>query len=231
MSERPPRCAAPTSTPTRSTSSGAGTRMPRRHGSLSPRRSRSPRPRAEAAPSLRMVLLKQVRRARLRVLHPPGQPQGAASSTRTPTPRCSAFWQPLGRQVRVEGPITPVNRDEVEHYARTRSRASQLSALASPQSEPIESREWLERRVAGARAGASGRRSCRSRRAGAASGSRPTATSSGSRESNRLHDRFEYRPRCRAAAGTCAGSRPERRSAVRERLDLHAVVVSRTPSS
>ena len=23
-------------------------------------------------------------------------------------------WQPLGRQVRVEGPITPVNRDEVE---------------------------------------------------------------------------------------------------------------------
>jgi pyridoxamine 5'-phosphate oxidase len=36
----------------------------------------------------------------------------------------------------------------VEHYARSRSRESQLSALASPQSEPLEGRGWLEERVA-----------------------------------------------------------------------------------
>jgi pyridoxamine 5'-phosphate oxidase len=38
--------------------------------------------------------------------------------------------------------------EESVAYARSRPRASQLSALASPQSRPIESRAELERRVA-----------------------------------------------------------------------------------
>ena len=41
-----------------------------------------------------------------------------------------------------------VGRDESVAYARRRSRASQLSALASPQSRPVPDRAWLERRVA-----------------------------------------------------------------------------------
>jgi len=57
-------------------------------------------------------------------------------------------WKELNRQVRVEGAITPVNRAEVEEHARKRSRESQLSALASPQSHPIDDRETLERLVA-----------------------------------------------------------------------------------
>jgi pyridoxamine 5'-phosphate oxidase len=56
-------------------------------------------------------------------------------------------WPALGRQVRVEGPVTRVDRAESEAYARSRPRESQLSALASPQSEPVPGREWLERRV------------------------------------------------------------------------------------
>jgi pyridoxamine 5'-phosphate oxidase len=57
---------------------------------------------------------------------------------------------PLARaraQVRVEGPVTRVTREESEAYAAGRPRQSQLSALASPQSEPVPDREWLERRV------------------------------------------------------------------------------------
>ncbi len=57
-------------------------------------------------------------------------------------------WKELNRQVRVEGVITGVNRAEVEEHARKRSRESQLSALASPQSQPIDDREALERLVA-----------------------------------------------------------------------------------
>jgi pyridoxamine 5'-phosphate oxidase len=57
-------------------------------------------------------------------------------------------WQPLGRQVRVEGTVSKVDRAEGEAYARGRPRESQLSALASPQSEVVPDREWLERRVA-----------------------------------------------------------------------------------
>ncbi len=56
-------------------------------------------------------------------------------------------WPAVGRQVRVEGPVARVDRSESEAYARSRPRESQLSALASPQSEVVPDREWLERRV------------------------------------------------------------------------------------
>ena len=57
-------------------------------------------------------------------------------------------WPVLGRQVRIEGGVARVPRAETEAYARSRSRESQLSALASPQSQPVPSRQWLEQRVA-----------------------------------------------------------------------------------
>jgi pyridoxamine 5'-phosphate oxidase len=63
---------------------------------------------------------------------------------------CAALlfhWPSLGRQVRVDGPVTRVDRADSEAYARSRPRQSQLSALASPQSEVVPDREWLERRV------------------------------------------------------------------------------------
>jgi pyridoxamine 5'-phosphate oxidase len=56
-------------------------------------------------------------------------------------------WPELGRQVRIEGSVSRVDRAETEAYARSRERASQLSALASPQSRPVPDRAWLEGRV------------------------------------------------------------------------------------
>jgi pyridoxamine 5'-phosphate oxidase len=56
-------------------------------------------------------------------------------------------WPELGRQVRIEGSVSRVERAETEAYARSRERASQLSALASPQSRPVPDRAWLERLV------------------------------------------------------------------------------------
>jgi pyridoxamine 5'-phosphate oxidase len=57
-------------------------------------------------------------------------------------------WERLGRQVRVEGEVARVSAEETAAYVRSRPRGSQLSALASPQSRVISSREELERRVA-----------------------------------------------------------------------------------
>jgi pyridoxamine 5'-phosphate oxidase len=57
-------------------------------------------------------------------------------------------WAQLGRQVRIEGGVQRVSAEESEAHVRTRPRGSQLSALASPQSRQIESREKLERLVA-----------------------------------------------------------------------------------
>ena len=56
-------------------------------------------------------------------------------------------WDALGRQVRVEGRVERTSAAESAAYARSRPRGSQLSALASPQSEVIDGRDALERRV------------------------------------------------------------------------------------
>ena len=55
------------------------------------------------------------------------------------------LWRPLQRQVRIEGPALPVSDDEADHYFASRPRGAQISAAASLQSEPIASREELER--------------------------------------------------------------------------------------
>ena len=57
-------------------------------------------------------------------------------------------WDPLGRQVRVEGRVEEVAREEVETYFRSRPRPAQIAAWASRQSEPIAGRDALEEAVA-----------------------------------------------------------------------------------
>ena len=56
-------------------------------------------------------------------------------------------WHPLGRQVRVEGAVEQTSAEESDAIFLARPRESRLSALASRQSEPLESRERLEARV------------------------------------------------------------------------------------
>ena len=58
------------------------------------------------------------------------------------------YWHPLGRQVRIEGPVTRLDEDESAEYFRTRPRGGQIAAWASTQSEVIGSREELEAKVA-----------------------------------------------------------------------------------
>lgn len=57
------------------------------------------------------------------------------------------FWQPLHRQIRIEGRVERVNAPESDAYFNSRPRGSQLSAAASPQSQVIPNREFLETRV------------------------------------------------------------------------------------
>ena len=57
-------------------------------------------------------------------------------------------WEALGRQIRIEGAVTQLPAAESDAYYRTRPPGSRVGAIASPQSRPIASREWLESRVA-----------------------------------------------------------------------------------
>lgn len=101
---------------------------------------------ADGAPSARMVLLKGVDDRGL-VFFTNYSSRKGAELEQNPRAALLFHWQPLGRQVRVEGAVSRVDRAESEAYARSRPRQSQLSALASPQSEVVPDREWLERRV------------------------------------------------------------------------------------
>jgi pyridoxamine 5'-phosphate oxidase len=57
------------------------------------------------------------------------------------------YWSQFDRQVRIEGKARRTSAEESQAYFKTRPRESQIGALASPQSEVIESRAVLDARV------------------------------------------------------------------------------------
>ena len=56
-------------------------------------------------------------------------------------------WEELERQVRVEGKVEKVSREQSEKYFAARPRAAQIAAHASHQSQALSSRAELERSV------------------------------------------------------------------------------------
>lgn len=57
-------------------------------------------------------------------------------------------WKSLRKQVRIDGPVTPVTDAEADAYFATRGRISRLGAWASDQSSPLPDRATLEARLA-----------------------------------------------------------------------------------
>lgn len=100
----------------------------------------------QGAPSVRMVLLKGFDADGFRFFSNADSRKGRELDANA---RAGLLfhWPALGRQVRIEGRVERLPRAETERYARSRPRGSQLSALASPQSEVVQDRAWLERRV------------------------------------------------------------------------------------
>ena len=101
---------------------------------------------ADGAPSARMVLLKGHDERGL-VFFTNYRSRKGRDLEENPRAALLFHWKELGRQVRVEGDVARIAREETEAYARTRGRGSRLSALASPQSEVVAGRAELEARV------------------------------------------------------------------------------------
>jgi pyridoxamine 5'-phosphate oxidase len=101
----------------------------------------------DGMPSVRMVLLKIFDERGFAFFTNYASRKGGELMT---NPRAALLfhWKPLGRQIRIEGAVGRVAREETERYARSRTRGSQLGALASPQSQVVPDRAWLEDRVA-----------------------------------------------------------------------------------
>lgn len=58
------------------------------------------------------------------------------------------FWPDLERQIRATGVIEKTSAEDSDAYFATRPRESNLSAIASPQSQVVTSRDELETKVA-----------------------------------------------------------------------------------
>jgi pyridoxamine 5'-phosphate oxidase len=100
-----------------------------------------------AAPSVRMVLMKGFDERGFVFFTHYASHKGRELAV-NPQAALLFYWDPLGRQVRLEGPVERTSAQESADYVRSRPRGSQVSALASPQSQVLPGRESLERRVA-----------------------------------------------------------------------------------
>ncbi|MBD3627670.1 pyridoxamine 5'-phosphate oxidase [Cyclobacterium sp.] len=58
------------------------------------------------------------------------------------------FWPELERQVRVSGKVTKIPAEESDAYFLSRPKESQIGAWASPQSQVIPDRDFLEKNLA-----------------------------------------------------------------------------------
>src|SRR5437868_1918813 len=101
----------------------------------------------DGAPSARMVLLKGFDADGF-VFYSGYESRKGRELEANPRAALLFYWDALGRQVRIEGPVERVEPGETAEYFRTRPRGAQIGAHASRQSRPIGSREELEAREA-----------------------------------------------------------------------------------
>lgn len=102
---------------------------------------------AQGRPSVRMVLLKGIDQGGF-VFYTNLESRKGGELAANPRAALLFHWKTLQRQVRVEGPVTPVTAAEADAYFATRARTSRIGAWASRQSRPMQGRFELERRVA-----------------------------------------------------------------------------------
>ena len=102
---------------------------------------------ASGAPSARVVLLKDFDRRGF-VFFTNYTSRKAEDLAANPRAALCFYWQPLERQVRVEGAVEKVSRAESEAYFHSRPAAAQVGAWVSKQSRVIPSRDEIEHRAA-----------------------------------------------------------------------------------
>lgn len=101
----------------------------------------------DGAPSARMVLLKGADKQGF-VFYTNLNSRKAHELTANPRAALLFHWKSLNRQVRIEGVTVLVEDAEADAYFESREQTSRIGAWASKQSQDLESRFALEKRVA-----------------------------------------------------------------------------------
>ena len=102
---------------------------------------------AAGVPAVRMVLLKGADERGF-VFYTNLESQKGGELAANPHAAMCFYWRPLGRQVRVAGPVEAVTPAEADEYFQSRPRASRIGAWASQQSRRLTARFELEKAVA-----------------------------------------------------------------------------------
>ena len=100
----------------------------------------------DGMPSVRMVLVKRVDELGF-AFYSNAESQKGVELAENPRAAMCFHWKSLRRQVRVSGTVTELPAEDADEYFHSRTRLSQLGAVASEQSRVLESRESLEARV------------------------------------------------------------------------------------
>ena len=100
----------------------------------------------DGMPSVRMVLMKRVDQRGF-TFFTNAESQKGVELAENPWAAMCFHWQPLERQVRIEGRAAPVTADEADAYFASRARGSQLGAWASLQSRAMAEPGDLDRRL------------------------------------------------------------------------------------
>ena len=100
----------------------------------------------EARPSARTVLMREMDRRGI-VFYTNYRSRKGADLAENPRASAVFLWMPLHRQVRIEGRVEKVPGTQSDAYFGARPPGSRMSAAASPQSEPVPDRAWLEERM------------------------------------------------------------------------------------
>ncbi|MEP6990702.1 MAG: pyridoxamine 5'-phosphate oxidase [bacterium] len=101
----------------------------------------------DGQPSVRIVLLKSVDERGF-VFYTNHHSRKGVELLAHPKAAMCFHWQPMERQVRVEGSVGVVSAEEADEYFASRARGSQIGAWASLQSQAIGKAGDLEARVA-----------------------------------------------------------------------------------
>jgi pyridoxamine 5'-phosphate oxidase len=98
-------------------------------------------------PSARIVLLKGINKEGF-MFYTNYLSRKGKEITKNPHGAITFFWGELERQVRIEGTLEKLSKEESERYFHSRPIDSQIGALVSPQSQEIEDRKVLEEKQA-----------------------------------------------------------------------------------
>lgn len=99
---------------------------------------------ADNTPNQRIVLLKGYNEHGFR-FYTNKDSQKGQNICHNPQVALHFAWLPLERQISIIGTATPLSDNENDRYFHSRPKESQVAALASQQSQPVDSRETLEK--------------------------------------------------------------------------------------